>query len=224
MVMAAGLFKMSLCLELGLLFGLLPLLCRVENLPVIAVLLAAAVLTFLWLLKNPGFDRDCFIHMPLDRKVWLQALAAWIVLTPCLAGLAWWARPESFFGLPLHRPLLWILILFAYPLISVAPQEIIYRAFFCHRYAPLFGRGTGMELASAAAFGFAHIVFGNWIAVALTLAGGWLFARAYLQTRSLPFVAVQHALYGGTIFTVGLGHYFFYGPRFFLQSLGQHGH
>ena len=49
------------------------------------------------------------------------------------------------------------------------------------------------------------------LAVALTLAGGWLFARCYQRTRSLFVVCVERAAYGLLIFTVGLGGFFHHG-------------
>ena len=88
---------------------------------------------------------------------------------------------------------------------------MIYRRFLRRRYAPLFGQGAGFVAASALAFGFAHILFLNWVAIALTLAGGLLFARAYTAHNSLGLVCLEHALYGCLIFTIGLGQYFFTG-------------
>ena len=216
---ASGHSKLRLWLELSLVFGVLPLACWLANLPVILVLLLAGALICVWLLSDPTFDRACFKSLPGGHLVWQRIFLVWLCATPLLAGLAWLLQRDSLFEMPLHRTRLWLLILFAYPLVSVVPQEIIYRAFFCHRYAPLFGNGTRMVLASATAFGFAHVVFGNVIAMALTLAGGWLFARTFLQTKSLPCVAAQHALYGTAIFTVGLGRYFFHGTTKFMETL-----
>jgi membrane protease YdiL (CAAX protease family) len=65
--------------------------------------------------------------------------------------------------------------------------------------------------ASAFAFGYAHIIFLNWIAVAMTTFGGFLFARDYTRHRSLSLVCLEHALYGCLIFTVGLGRFFYSG-------------
>jgi membrane protease YdiL (CAAX protease family) len=141
---------------------------------------------------------------------------------PLLVGLVWLLQPDSLFDFPRQKTAVWLVVMVAYPLISVVPQEIIYRAFFCRRYAPLFDNGAGMALASALVFGFAHIVFGNVIAVVLTLAGGWLFARTFQHTRSVPCVAVQHALFGATIFTVGLGNYFFHGTTKFIETFLNH--
>ena len=68
-----------------------------------------------------------------------------------------------------------------------------------------------MILASAAAFAFLHIIFRNGLAVALTFAGGLLFAARYAQTGSLAASTFEHALYGCWLFTVGLGQFFYHG-------------
>jgi membrane protease YdiL (CAAX protease family) len=98
-----------------------------------------------------------------------------------------------------------------YPLLSVWPQEVIYRRFLRQRYAPLFGAGAGFIAASALAFGFAHVIFLSWIAVALTLAGGAMFARSYTRHHSLSLCCFEHSLYGCLVFTIGLGRYFYTG-------------
>jgi len=100
-----------------------------------------------------------------------------------------------------------------YPLLSVYPQELLYRAFFFHRYQPLFGSGWRMLLASAFAFGFAHVILGNWISVVLCLIGGLLFALTCQHSGSLLLTCLDHALFGNFIFTVGLGQFFYHGWR-----------
>jgi membrane protease YdiL (CAAX protease family) len=98
-----------------------------------------------------------------------------------------------------------------YPLLSVYPQELLYRSFLLHRYRPVFGDGTGAAAASAVAFGCAHLMFHNVLSVLLTLVGGWLFARRYQRSRSLLTASVEHALYGVLAFTIGLGALFYHG-------------
>ena len=88
---------------------------------------------------------------------------------------------------------------------------MIYRAFFCHRYAPILGRGWAMILVSAALFSFGHVMFGNWIVLALTFAGGILFTRTYLRSASLLLSVIEHALYGLLCFSIGIGIYLLYG-------------
>jgi hypothetical protein len=80
------------------------------------------------------------------------------------------------------------------------------------RRQPGFDRAD-LGRPSAAAFGFAHLMFGTVASVALTLVGGWLFARTYQRTRSLLAASVEHALYGVLAFTIGLGDLFYSGAR-----------
>lgn len=140
-----------------------------------------------------------------------RIIAIYAVAAPAMLGLLWLFEPAAVFSLVRRHPEVWLLIICAYPLISVLPQELIYRVFLFERYRPMFGRGTGMVAASAAAFSFGHIVFHNWPAVALTLVGGWLFARTYQRTSCLLLVAVEHALYGCAVFTIGYGQFFYQG-------------
>jgi uncharacterized protein len=130
-----------------------------------------------------------------------------------MAVAVWLWDPGRLFDLPRTEPVIWAAVVVLYPLLSVYPQEVLYRAFLLHRYAPLIGTGRWAAAASAVAFGFAHLIFGNGVAVVLTLGGGWLFARRYQRSRSLLTVSVEHALYGVLIFTVGLGSLFYHGAR-----------
>ena len=122
--------------------------------------------------------------------------------------------PQLFLVLLRRRPWLWAAIMVGYPLFSVYPQGLIYRAFFFHRYRRLFAlnpmaQSRIMILLSAATFALMHIVFHNWIALALTFPGGILFAVRHRNTRSLCVSSLEHALYGCFLFTVGLGQFFY---------------
>ena len=119
--------------------------------------------------------------------------------------------PEDFLSLPRSDPRLWCLIMVLYPILSVYPRGIIYRAFLFERYRSLLGGGWGVVLSSAAAFAFVQIVFRSFLAVALTLPAGLLFAVRYWQTGSLLASSAEHALYGCAIFTIGLGRWFYHG-------------
>ena len=130
---------------------------------------------------------------------------------PLLAALTAVLRPGELLRVPLERPLLWAAILVLYPVLSVYPQGIVYRAFLFHRYRELFPGRWPMILASAVAFSFVHVVFDNALAPALTLGGGVLFAWTYERTRSLLVAAIQHAAFGCLVFTLGLGEFFYKG-------------
>ncbi|MBF6211751.1 CPBP family intramembrane metalloprotease [Nocardia puris] len=138
-------------------------------------------------------------------------LGLWVAATVASGVVLAVFSPERLFDLPRTEPAVWAMVMVFYPLLSVYPQELIYRTFVFHRYAPVFGSGWAMIAASAVAFGFAHIIFGNWIAVALTLIGGLLFAHRYRRTGSILVVTVEHALYGCLAFTVGLGGFLYSG-------------
>ncbi|GIJ45986.1 hypothetical protein Val02_28720 [Virgisporangium aliadipatigenens] len=173
------------------------------------VLLCGAALW--WLRRRPEFDRRDLWRWSAVRPALPRILALWAVATAATLVVVTLVEPQRLFQLPRQEPLLWLAIMAFYPLVSVYPQEVLFRAFLLHRYAPVFGSGWGVVAASAAAFGFAHIIFGNVIAVAATLVGGWMFARRYRRTHSLAAVCVEHALYGVAIFTVGLGDLFYHG-------------
>ena len=96
------------------------------------------------------------------------------------------------------------------PLLSVVPQEIIFRRYLFTRFETIFTPAM-MVLVSGLGFGFAHVVFGNWVAPLLCAIGGIMFAQTYARTRSLALVSLEHALYGNFVFTVGLGRYFYHG-------------
>jgi membrane protease YdiL (CAAX protease family) len=119
--------------------------------------------------------------------------------------------PVELFGLPRRIPGLFFTIAIFYPWVSVYPQNVIYRAFFCHRYEPLLGSGWTMIVINAALFSFGHVMFGNWLVLALTFAGGILFTRTYLRSRSLLLSVFEHALYGLLCFSIGVGIYLLYG-------------
>jgi hypothetical protein len=138
-------------------------------------------------------------------------LLRFVLLGAALTLAARFALPENFLDLPRHRPVLWVAIMLLYPLLSVWPQEVIFRRFIFHRYASLFPTPLSMVAASAIAFGFAHVIFLNWIAVAMTTAGGAMFAADYARHRSLALSCLEHSLYGCLVFTIGLGRFFYTG-------------
>ena len=204
-----------LAVECGSVFVGLPLLIKYRALPnyPIPYLLAAAIAAFFALRADPSFvSSHLFVwgdYRPFLPQLLLRDAA-------CLALLGLAVRlfaPELLFSFLKHRPALWALVMVLYPLLSVFPQEILYRAFFFHRYKPLFGSGWMMIIASALAFGFVHIIFSNWFAVGLCVIGGLLFSLTYHQSGSLFLTCLEHAIFGNFIFTIGLGQFFYHGSR-----------
>ncbi|WP_263351465.1 CPBP family intramembrane glutamic endopeptidase [Acidicapsa acidisoli] len=209
--------RVLLVLELLIVFIGLPLGYRFSpvRIPALPVLWLVAGYALWQLMRDRSFDR---------RQLWNTAplaghLGAILLIFAVVALGLWvgthWMAPQLEWGFVRQHPRLWAAVMVLYPVLSVYPQGILYRAFFLHRYAGLFsdtavGRWV-LIVASAAAFGFLHIIFRNSLAVGLTFCGGVLFAWRYAETGSLLTSSVEHALYGCWLFTVGLGQYFYHG-------------
>ena len=177
-------------------------------------LLWTAAASCTWLLcRDASFDRRSLWRSDAVSKGLPSVMGLWAVGALLLAGLVHLVAPENLFGLLRDRPNLWAAIMIGYPVLSVVPQNLVYRAFVFHRYRALFPARVPMIAASALAFAFAHTLFHNWVALAITLVGGVIFARTYDRTRSLKLVCIEHALYGCAAFTVGLGSFLYNAPR-----------
>jgi membrane protease YdiL (CAAX protease family) len=138
-----------------------------------------------------------------------SVLVRFAFAAPAFFLLTWLLMPAQFMAFPLERTQIWAGVMILYPLLSVWPQEIIYRSFLFHRYEDAAGGACPAALLSALSFGFMHVLFANVVAVALTAIGGLLFASTYRRSRSLALVCIEHALYGCLVFTAGLGIYFY---------------
>lgn len=134
------------------------------------------------------------------------------VIVGFLASLSWLMLPQQFLWIPTQKPQLWLIILIFYPVISVAPQEFLYRVYFFRRYKHLFSNRIIFIVSNASAFSLLHLMYDNWVAPVLTLFGGWLFASAWLHHRNFFLLWIEHSAYGLAIFTFGLGSYFYESP------------
>ncbi|WP_432841150.1 CPBP family intramembrane glutamic endopeptidase [Dactylosporangium sp. CA-092794] len=202
--------------EFIVVFVALPALFAFVHIPggPIPVLLLLTVVVAFYIRRAKDFDRASLWRAAALRPALWPILRLWLVAAVLLTAAVAVFDRGHLFDLPRHNPILWALIVVAYPVFSVYPQELLFRAFLLHRYAPLLRDDRVAAGASAISFGLAHLLFGNPIAVLLTLVGGWLFARRYQRTRSLLVVCVEHAAYGLLIFTIGLGRFFYHGTNF----------
>ena len=202
-----------LVLEFMAIFVALPLAYRFSpvRIPALLLLWIVAGYALTQLLRDSRFDRT---------RLWNAAtltphLATILAIFVLVAALLWLGvrrfAPSLEWSFARTNPVFWAIVMVAYPVLSVYPQGILYRAFFFERYATLFPGKWAIIVASAAAFAFLHIIFGNWLAVALTFAGGLLFAARYAETDSLFTSSFEHALHGCWLFTIGLGQYFYHG-------------
>ena len=199
-------------LELTLLLGGVPLLALTDaGYAVRHALLLAGCAFVVWRLWGSVSWRGLFGPPPPG---WWRgpALRGLLVIVGALLYVRL-LEPERLLVLPLQRPGLWLLIVALYPLLSVIPQELIYRVYLFEAHAVLWTRPLLPVCVSALAFGWVHIVFAGWFAVVVCTAGGLLLASTYQRFRERPgavwIVSLEHALYGLALFTAGLGHHFF---------------
>ncbi|MEY8838084.1 CPBP family glutamic-type intramembrane protease [Cribrihabitans sp. XS_ASV171] len=134
-------------------------------------------------------------------------LASVAVLAVCVAVIHL-TRPEFAFYMVRERPDILIYLLLSYPLLSVLPQELLFRPLFYRRYHYILPGGWRADILNAAVFSFAHLMYWSWIVAAMTFVGGLFFARAYRARGSFALAVLLHTLAGNIIFIVGLGAFF----------------
>lgn len=212
--------RFYLIFELMGIFVIMPVILYVLlPMPIMPILWTIAFICIWAVFKDKTFDRESLWRSSELKKHYKGMLKQFIVIAAVMMALIYFFIPDHLFSLIEEDPLLWALIVVLYPLISVYPQELIYRTFFFHRYKMLFIGKLQMITVNALLFGYMHIIFQNWVAVGLTVLGGFLFASMYERTRSTLLVSVTHALYGALIFTIGLGIYFDTGTMLTISQM-----
>jgi uncharacterized protein len=199
--------------ECAAVFVLIPLLLAIFKLKgvLFSALWLSALCGFIWLRNHTDYTALRDWNVRGMNRPWLNVmLLRYLLLTCGLLGFTWLMVPEHFFAFPKERPAMWAMVMLLYPLLSVLPQEFLYRSFFLRRYQAIMSPAA-LALLSALLFGWVHIVLHNWVAVVFSAIGGVMFTRSYQQTQSLAAAVLEHALYGCTIFTVGLGVFFYHG-------------
>jgi membrane protease YdiL (CAAX protease family) len=195
-------------LFIGLPLTLLTWQDHINPVPVLLLFSASATL---YLIFKANFRSRQFGRIQDLKTYCTYIFRLFIPLAGLLSSSVYLFKPELFLYCPREQTVIWLTIMLSYPLLSVYPQEIIYRGFLLERYRILFPTQTQQLHASALAFSFGHIIYGNAMALILTLIGGYLFGATYLRTKSLLLASLEHALYGCLIFTIGLGRFLFSG-------------
>ena len=191
--------------ELLLLFLVLPVGLILPLSPIFLVLcaLTAVIWCFMLMYKEGVLSKQHLFAIPKETK-WRPILTRIGLFLVASTLMVWWFLPEKLFFVVKENPGLWLGISLFYTVVSVYPQELIYRHFFYWRYSHLLSPGLFLAL-NAILFSLAHTIFMNSLVFALTLAGGFLFANTYRKTQSLMVTSIEHAVYGLWLYTVGLG-------------------
>ena len=127
--------KNFLFLEFIALFVLFPL--------VLFIVVPTPILPFLWLvsiwclyilLNDEKFNKKNFLrHEVLSSNMKILLLQFFGVSLFIVIFMLYFLS-DLFFSLIKESPILWATVIVLYPLLSVYPQELVYRAFFFHRY------------------------------------------------------------------------------------------
>ena len=203
---------MKLWLEFISLFILVPLLifCFRDQLAPFAVpiILLVAIYSFV-VLSRAGVIKKQIQKMRSHSLKDYQPMLIFFGATSILILLLGFILGYFSIAEPLKQNRLYlILLILLYPLLSVIPQELVFRTFFFHRYRKLFNSLSGCATASGLCFGYAHIIYGNWTAVVLATIGGMLFSYRYMKTKATNIVVLEHSLWGIFIFIIGFADQF----------------
>ena len=152
-------------------------------------------------------ERETFTMTPnLNwKKFWKTTLLKFSIIVAITTFYVWSTNVNALFKVMLNTPGLWFFILIVYAVVSVYPQELLYRTFFFKRYDRLFNNSMLIIFLNALVFALAHTLFKNMLVLSLTFLGGLSFAFTFKNSHSTLMVTIEHALYGCWLFTVGMG-------------------
>ena len=202
-------------MEIIILYISLPLLLLFYNshLPVILVLFPLGIVTYFFLRHDKTFDNNLFSNWQEGKKQLKPVLIVFVISALIMFVIIKIISPSHLFYLIKEKPFLLLMISIFYPVFSVIPQSLAYRALFFHRYAQLFPGKWFQIIVSALLFSFGHILYKNYLVLMLTFVGGIIYSYHYLKSKSLIFSILEHSIYGIWLFASGLG-------MFFINSRG----
>jgi membrane protease YdiL (CAAX protease family) len=198
-------YTLHLLAEFFLLFILMPV-SLVFDFPlwIKAVLVLSGFVYIIVVLRKMGVSFR--IKKDLNWKsFWKRTFVTFLLIAIITTAYVWYTDTSLLFFVPKNDPNLFAVILLVYSLMSVWPQELIYRTFFINRYEAIFKSKALLVFINAIVFSLAHLFFRNTLVLVLTFIGGLLFGLSYLKFRSTTLVTIEHALYGNWLFTVGMG-------------------
>lgn len=210
-----SIYKIRLGLEWLILFFGVPLAISQRWIPLngalskIGLLFGAALACFLYLMWDKSFTKRRLCGLFKVKLIWKGLVVRIVLCTILLLALCYLLAPNMLFAFVKLNPRMWLMVLVLYPFLSAWPQELIYRAFMFQRYTKLFGDNLGMIAASSIAFAFLHVIYLSWVSMTLTLIAGYIFSMNYKKTGYLATAALEHAIYGNLVFTIGMGIFFY---------------
>lgn len=168
------------------------------------ILIFLSLPALLILLGDQKFDKKKLMRFKCSSRILFKIVIRYLISFAIIATLMNIFIPDQYLNSANNSLFIWIISSLSYLLLLVAPQEVLYRAFLFHRYSLLFRGKIFPVVISSLSFSFVHIVYGNLIAIIITLVGGIFFSLTYLRSRSLFITVMEHFMYGMLIFTSGL--------------------
>lgn len=198
--------KSLLLIEFLLLYFGIPLLIYFKLIIIskMTLLLFISIPALLILLGDPNFEKTRLFSIMCSSQFLTKLCIRFTISSLVITFFILLLLPQSIHTVQLKFSN-WISNAYNYLILSVIPQEILYRAFFFHRYPLLFKKGYNPVLLSTLTFSFAHIVYVNGMAIIVTLIGGYFFSSTYNKSRSLLITIFEHFIYGIMIFSTGIG-------------------
>ncbi len=193
-------------LEFIIIYFILPIVILVVNIKFFffLILILVSIYTLFTLKKDKDFNFKSLLY----KICWKDVLILNIIFAVNIYLYTLIFYPELLFSLPRKNLKLLIMIIIFYPVVSVAPQELIYRVFFCQRYKKILGNSYGkIILINTIVFAYGHIIFLNFTALIFTAMASPIFLAVYLK-YSFPTCLLLHALSGLLVFIFGLGKFF----------------
>ena len=204
--------RILLTLEFLILFFVIPLMAAFV-LPPSLLFSGLLILTFvgIFLLQVTAAFRWSTLNAGFTTINWKLLVYFSVACFFILSVLAFFIDPENTYYLPMNSPRLWIFIMIAYPLVSVIPQELIYRPLFFIRYKNILPSGQSLVIVNATCFCLIHLFYWNLVALFITFLGGLIFSQIYYNNKNFLEVVLYHSVGGCMIFTTGLGRFFYSG-------------
>lgn len=194
-------------IELIILFFIYPILLGLTFIP-LAYRLVFAPFILIYVIYISYLNRQGLLkkrRQVKPLKFWQKVGLRWFIISIVTILYVSYIDKNLLFKSILTKPMLWFEMILIYTFLSVVPQEYIYRVFYFKRYRFLFSNPKTFFFVNALAFSTAHLMFQNTLVLAITFIGGYIFAYTYYKTKSMFWVSIEHLIYGGWLFTVGMG-------------------
>lgn len=195
-----------LIIELILLFVFMPFMLLIPVLiPIkVGVVLLGVIYIVTVTIRKRLVSKKSLYLWP-KKPYWKYVFLRFLILITISTALMYFFNSEKLFIVLKTNIWFWLMLSAFYSIFSVYPQEFLYRSFFFARYSNLVKNPAWFIVINAVVFSLAHVGFKNLLVLALTFIGGVVFAITYSKTKSLLFTSIEHAIYGGWLFTVGAG-------------------